>query len=215
MNTKDPTLSGASIASGPASIPPSLKQPSMSVTTGRYSLDISDMMKVEKYCLDTIENVRAINAASQTPSAFCCILEAMCFFASLSSTKRAGKAACGKNIKKVSGYKAEFVDFVKRYMDSRYHNIAGDLYSVVRCGLCHTMSIVAKSTQQPFVLTHDSGHYQHLSLIKTLPSCPLVLVADSLCNDVKKAVKAMFSKANKTISINIKAKPPIAAYFTN
>ena len=216
MEQISPPLSGEEIRR--ANIPVASQQCSTSHSTNSYkysySLDLGDPVQVKNYCLGIIDAVRAINAASHTPSAFCCILDAMCFFATISTTKRNSVSRGGSSGKTKTSYKQEFVDFVTQFMDPQYASIAADLYSVVRCGLCHSMSVSINSSQQPFVLTHNTTVNSHLSKIHSLQNGPIVLVAECLCDDVEAAVKAMFASVSSTIMSNIQSNPPIAAYST-
>ena len=99
-------------------------------------------------------------------------------------------------------------------MPRNYHPMAEDLYSVVRCGLVHAMTIANKPNQKAFALTHNAPESKHLSLEMIDGIERQILVASKLCDDIGAAIGKMFADpgTRMTIEKNFMDKPPIEAY---
>jgi len=140
------------------------------------------------------------------------------------------KLAWGED-KKSSGYKDFFEDwFPERYRNFEYDPEVKDLplqfYHVLRCGICHSFSLVpdAKSLSSggrrgSIVISHDGIDasdgtvYAHLSKYTKNGKNAAVLLAGTLCDDLVSVVDRMFR--DQSVQANAESWvtkfPPIAS----
>lgn len=137
---------------------------------------LDDPLNLEKYCLDRMEEIRSINVYSHTPSAFSCIFSFIGFLSQFASSDN----------EESHGYKDFTVKYMrklkcrvepmslpegtslierkweagKKLGDQNLFNTWGEvLYSLGRCGLVHSLSLMGNrdlsQNQINLFLTHD------------------------------------------------------------
>lgn len=152
--------------------------------------NFSSWADVKQYCIDRLEEIKQINATSQTPSGFVCIAAFIGFLSNLAS----GKAEFGHDNK-------NYTEFAKNYMKGLCPTkvTAKQLYKTLRCGLLHSMSFspAFKAGKMPsnhshprtnpsLAITHDKNP-QNASQFK------VVLTFDELYSEVQSAINSMFN----------------------
>ena len=195
----------------------------------------SDSVNLEKYCLDRLREIRAINAYSHTPAAFSCIFSFIGFLSQFAGTDN----------EESHGYR----DFTVKYMrtlkccvepmslplgtslierkwvagkslgDPNLFNTWGEiLYSLGRCGLVHSLSLVGnrdlRQNQVNLFLTHrdidssviqlfakdtNGGEIPGLVISSSTEVKRITINADDLCDAVYDGIIRMF-QAEEVIS---------------
>lgn len=179
---------------------------------GVYSMakdyDFSKLNDVQEYCIDRLEEIRAINEISQTPSGFVCIAAFIGFLSNLAS----GKAEIGSD-------KANYVNFAMKYMSGLCPDQAKaeELYEVLRCGLLHAMSFCLPfcSGKMPLTFSQPPNRSKMSITHDVMPtgSDPNVISFDTLYQAVGLAIQKLFadsSAASKILTV-VYWQPPIKA----
>ena len=168
--------------------------------------DFSKLNDVQEYCKDRLEEIRAINEKSRTPSGFVCMAAFIGFLSNLAS----GKAEIGSD-------KDNYVNFAINYMNGLCPDQARaeELYKTLRCGLLHAMSFclpfdpgkMPSTFSQPpnrgkMSITHDA---------MPAGSDPDVITFEALYQAVGLAIQKLFADsnaANKILTV-VYWQPPI------
>jgi len=197
--------------------------------------------EIEEYCKERLQEVEAINHVSHTPSALCCLaafvgyLSRLAYYGAphISGVTYGSGSKIHDDEDAFSAFIVKFLPLYSNYytQDSNTGRKHFTLYTVLRCGIVHSMSFYDKwkpnASSQPslplslpaIVVTHSTKYSTVGTPLLYAPNGPnaIVINAFDLCREVRIAIASMFADADVRINAEnfIKYQPPIRDLFNN
>ena len=165
-------------------------------------------VEIKSYCEDRLTEIKEINEKFNCPSSFVCIAA---FIGYLS------RIAYGTNKRSDHNDGKWFRDFVKNFMDQKYHEHADLMYHTFRCGIIHSMSFDDEitcdrgqylannrgrtSSDPKLEITHTPKYASKDSQLQEDSNTKsVILYAGELCDDIRKAIGEMFKDTSVQIN---------------